>query len=92
MNRVGLHNFYSGRVQGVGFRMSVKSVASGFDVVGVVRNVSDGRVELVAEGDKAELVAFLEAIRESEVRSFIRSENTTWGEATNLFRGFEISR
>jgi len=43
---------YSGAVQGVGFRYSVKSVASGYEVTGTVRNLADGRVELLAEGGK----------------------------------------
>ena len=50
-----MHIFYSGHVQGVGFRYTVKSVAAGFEVNGTVRNLPDGRVELVAEGDSGEL-------------------------------------
>ncbi len=46
--------FYSGHVQGVGFRYTAKSVATGYEIAGVVRNLPDGRVELVAEGPRAE--------------------------------------
>ena len=42
--------YYQGRVQGVGFRYAVRSLARRFAVDGFVRNLSDGRVELVAEG------------------------------------------
>ena len=92
MSRSRLHIFYSGRVQGVGFRYTVKIRASGFEVTGIVRNLSDGRVEMVAEGRKEELEAFRRALRDSEVGRFIRIEEAAWNEATGEFRGFEIVR
>ena len=82
--------FYSGRVQGVGFRYNVKSVAAGFEVTGTVRNLNDGRVELIAEGQRSELEAFRAAIRDSGLAGFIRDENVTWTDAQNDVRGFEI--
>jgi acylphosphatase len=54
----GRHVFYEGRVQGVGFRFSVKQIARGYDVIGWVRNLPDGRVELQASGETAEVEAF----------------------------------
>jgi acylphosphatase len=90
MERQRLHVFYSGRVQGVGFRYTVKSVARGFEVAGTVRNLPDGRVELIVEGQPAELEAFRKAIQDSELGHFIRQEETARGSATNEFRGFEI--
>ena len=86
-----MHIFYSGHVQGVGFRYTVRSVAAGFEVTGAVRNLLDGRVEMIAEGDREELEAFRKAIRDAGLEHFIRDENLTWGEATNEFRGFEIA-
>lgn len=83
---------YSGQVQGVGFRYTVRSVAAGFDAVGVVRNLPDGGVELVVEGAKDELEAFRQAIRESGLDHFIRQEEVTWQEANGEYRGFEIVR
>ena len=82
--------FYSGRVQGVGFRYSVRKVANEFEVTGSVRNLADGRVELVAEGNTDELEAFRQGIRESGLEHFIQQEQVNWGEAKNDFRGFEI--
>lgn len=55
---------YSGRVQGVGFRYTVHNIARGFPVAGFVRNLSDGRVELVAEGEGAGVATFLAAVAE----------------------------
>ena len=82
--------FYSGRVQGVGFRYSVKSLVAGYEVVGTVRNLSDGRVELVAEGERDELEALLTAITESGLRRFIRGTEIGWGEPLGKLSGFEI--
>ena len=84
--------FYSGRVQGVGFRYTVRNLVRGFEVTGVVRNLPDGRVELVAEGGRAELEEFRKAVQDSELGHFIRQEETAWSEAKNEFRGFEIVR
>jgi acylphosphatase len=92
MKRCRMHVFYSGFVQGVGFRYTAKSVAAGFEVTGLVRNLVDGRVELAAEGEKAELEAFRQAIREAGLGHFIRDEQASWSEATGEFRGFEIAR
>ena len=83
---------YSGQVQGVGFRYTVKSVATGFDLTGSVRNLPGGEVELLAEGSKDELEAFRQAIRESGLDHFIRQEDMSWQEASSEFRGFEIVR
>ncbi len=92
MSRLRLTVLYSGHVQGVGFRYTVKQVAMGFEVTGTVRNVPDGRVELVAEGERAELEAFQTAIRDEGLGRLIRLETTSWSEATSTFRGFEIVR
>ncbi len=90
MGRQRLQVFYSGYVQGVGFRYTAKMLAHGFDVTGIVRNLPDGRVELVAEGERAELEAFRQAILDSELGGFIRHEETRWNGAKNEFRGFQI--
>lgn len=84
--------FYSGCVQGVGFRYTAKTVATGFEVTGIVRNLPDGRVELIAEGAREELEAFRDAIRGAGLAGFIRGESVTWSDAKNEFHGFEIVR
>jgi acylphosphatase len=91
-SRSRLNIFYSGRVQGVGFRYSAKSVAAGFEVTGTIRNLPDGRVELVAEGARTELDAFRAAILAEGLAGFIRDEQVSWAAAQNEFRGFEIVR
>ena len=92
MERQRLHIFYSGRVQGVGFRYSVKTLATGFEVTGTVANLPDGRVELAAEGARGELEEFQKAIEDSEVGGFIKQEDVSWQPARNEYRGFNIVR
>jgi acylphosphatase len=65
---------YDGRVQGVGFRYTCKDIARGFDVIGSVRNLADGTVELVACGEANEVEDFLREIaEESAVAHHIQS-------------------
>jgi len=88
MERVVVH--YSGRVQGVGFRATARHIACGYDVTGLVRNLPDGRVELMAEGTKSELKAFLEGIAQSELSGFIAKQVEWWQLAQGNLRGFVI--
>ena len=88
----GRHVFYEGRVQGVGFRATVKGIARGYEVVGWVKNLPDGRVELQASGDTEEVEAFLEAIAESELKSHIKKVDTRAIPPLAGTRGFEITR
>ena len=84
--------FYEGRVQGVGFRFTVKQLARGYEVTGWVRNLDDGRVELQCSGERAEVDAFLEAIAESELKSHIRSVTVQPIALLAGVKGFEIVR
>lgn len=79
--------FYEGRVQGVGFRYSARRLAAGFDVMGYVRNLPDGRVELVVCGEADE---FLQALRESELAGHIVNESILEITPPADLRGFEI--
>jgi len=53
---------FEGRVQGVGFRYATRQIALGFDVIGWVNNLPDGTVELVLEGENAEVDEFIEEL------------------------------
>jgi acylphosphatase len=66
--------FFEGRVQGVGFRYSTRQLAMGFDVTGWVRNLPDGRVELLVAGESQELDEFLEEIHDSPIGHHIREQ------------------
>ena len=83
---------YSGSVQGVGFRYTVKRIATGYEITGTIRNLPDGRVELVAEGARSELEAFRQGIQESGLEHFVQKELICWTKASSQFLGFEIIR
>jgi acylphosphatase len=68
--------YYSGRVQGVGFRLTCRRIARGYAVTGYVKNLRDGGVELVAEGEPHVLDLFQSAVR-ADRGEFIRSESVT---------------
>jgi acylphosphatase len=84
---------FEGRVQGIGFRYTVKDLARGFDVSGWVRNLPDGTVQMLAAGEEAEIDAFLGAIlRDSPVAGNIRSHRV-WDEPVPAgLAGFRIER
>ena len=86
MKSVQVH--YEGRVQGVGFRWSVKHLACGFDIAGSVKNLPDGRVELLAQGEETD--EFLEAIRTSGLAGHIEKERLTQIPRVTGLRGFSI--
>ena len=85
-----IHLFYSGRVQGVGFRFSTERVALSLGIVGWVKNLSDGKVEVIAEGEEAKLVHFLEKIKEGPMKPYIRGVEVEWQEAKGEFSDFGI--
>lgn len=85
-----LHVFFEGRVQGVGFRWTVRHIAKGFDVKGWIRNLIDGRVEMQVSGEDSELRAFVDAIQQSELRSHIRNLTEQTLDAPVQANGFEI--
>jgi acylphosphatase len=82
--------FYEGRVQGVGFRFSVKSITTGFDVVGSVKNLVDGRVELEVQGEEKEVGEFLEAVLDSHLRRHIHRFVVHEIPVRRGLKGFEI--
>jgi acylphosphatase len=87
---ISLQVFYEGRVQGVGFRFTVRHIAKGFDLTGWVRNLRDGRVELRVTGDEAEVRAFLDQVAQSELHSLIRKQTENKVNEPVAARGFEI--
>ena len=81
---------FIGRVQGVGFRFTCRSLAMGFSVTGYVENLEDGRVKLVVEGEPRETEEFLRAITESHLKPFIRQHVLEWHLSTGEWKDFHI--
>lgn len=82
---------YEGRVQGVGFRATVREIARRHEVAGWVRNEPDGSVRMEAEGDPEELTRFRNAIRDT-MKSFISREREQTSDDAGTFEGFEVRR
>jgi acylphosphatase len=80
---------FSGRVQGVGFRYTVQNLAMQFNVFGYVRNLPDGRVELVMEGPDQEMDGLLDEVNR-KMNGYIKSLDQTQASATGEFDHFAI--
>lgn len=81
--------FFSGRVQGVGFRYSTVQVAKEFEVTGFVQNLPDGRVQLEAEGEPDEVNRFVAAVEE-RMHGLIRRVERHGSRAARRYSGFQI--
>jgi acylphosphatase len=81
--------YFTGHVQGVGFRYTVKNLALRHDVRGYVKNLPDGRVELVMEGPEPEMNELVSEVCDRMV-DFIRKVDTNTFPATNEFNQFSI--
>ncbi len=81
--------FFTGHVQGVGFRYAVLQVAREFEVTGFVTNLADGRVLLEVEGAVAESAAFVAAVEE-KMHGYVRKVERSGGRRGAQFAGFVI--
>lgn len=80
---------YHGHVQGIGFRYAARAAASRYALSGFVKNLTDGTVQLVAEGTRAEVEAFLEDLQR-ELSGFIRSREISWQPARGDWTTFSV--
>ena len=84
------HVFYSGRVQGIGFRHEVESVAHRAGLLGWVKNLHDGRVEMVCEGSKTVIDTLLTEMQEGPLGRFIKKVDCAWETPTQEFGEFRV--
>ena len=85
-----LHAVVHGYVQGVGFRYFASRKASALNIRGYTRNMSDGSVEIVAQGTRSALENLLVALRQGPSAGEVDEVETTWREPTEHFRSFSI--
>lgn len=84
---------FEGRVQGVGFRYTVKDLSRGFDVCGWVKNLADGSVELQVMGEPDEVESFIiEIAEESNVAHHIKNHTVAKIPLLDGCTGFRIER
>jgi acylphosphatase len=81
---------FSGNVQGVGFRYTAMHIAVAYAVAGTVKNLPNGDVEIIAEGEEKELRDFIGAIR-GRMSHYVDNVDEEWSEATGQFKGFVIA-
>lgn len=84
------HIFVSGRVQGVFFRSNTRKKARGLGINGFVKNLEDGRVEIVAEGEKEKLEQLINWANTGSPAARVRNVEVNWKEYTGKFDSFEI--
>ena len=86
-----IHILVEGRVQGVGFRYFVQAQANQLTLTGWVRNLEDGRVEILAEGDKNSLLELLDHVRSGPRGSFVSEVRFEWLAPTGNHKYFMIA-
>ena len=84
-----IHVYYTGRVQGVGFRFTAQDLANEKGVFGWAKNLRDGRVEIRAEAEEKVLKDFLENIKQY-FSQYIQDIEAEWVETTEEFDDFSI--
>lgn len=87
----GIHLLINGMVQGVGFRYYVHRSARRHLLTGWVKNLEDGTVEVVAEGDEEELRLFIKDMEKGSRFSTVQNVKVEWESFSNQFRNFQIT-
>jgi acylphosphatase len=85
-----IHVFVSGRVQGVSFRAFAKREAQKFNIQGFARNLSDGRVEIVGEGNEEVLKEFLISVKMGHPIASVEHIDVEWSDDKGEFKDFSV--
>lgn len=88
--KLELHMIVWGRVQGVGFRVTARHYALKYNLVGSVRNLEDGNVEIFAQGSRQDLENFIQDIKDHFSHGYIARVDTQYSKPTHAFHQFMI--
>ena len=86
-----MHVVFHGTVQGVGFRYATKHIVKRYPVTGFVKNLSNGCVELLAEGEESQLQSLLKDIQKSPLKHYIRETDVQWNQMTGKYETFSVA-
>jgi acylphosphatase len=86
-----VHVFVSGRVQGVFFRAETADMADRLGLAGWVRNLPDGRVEALFEGEKEDVEKALDFCRKGPPGARVQSLDLKWEDWKGEFQGFRVA-
>jgi acylphosphatase len=87
---VRAHVFVTGRVQGVFFRVETRSEAKKHSIKGWIRNLSDGRVEAVFEGEEKDLKILIQFCKHGPLGARVTNADVIWERYSGEFRDFEM--
>jgi len=89
-NTQELHAYVYGWVQGVGYRYFVVNNALALGLRGYARNLSDGSVEVLAQGTRPNLERLLALLQRGPAASEVHEVRTLWGQPTEHLSGFHV--
>lgn len=90
MQKERLYCLISGLVQGVSYRFFARKYANLLNITGYAKNLWDGKVEVVAEGEKENLLKFLEVLKKGPSLSQVKKVDATWENYTGKHQGFSV--
>lgn len=90
MNKIELQAYVKGKVQGVGFRWTVVDIAEKFELKGTVKNLPNGTVQIIAQGSKESLEAFIKEIEKNPGSAIIKSIDWSFKPQAELYIDFTI--
>ena len=90
-DKVRAHLYITGKVQGVFYRLNTQRAATPLNLAGWVRNLPDGAVEAVAEGQRADVEQLIAWCHKGSGNARVDEVRVDWGEYTGEFSGFEVT-